>query len=31
LEANRELSEKELVESGLSGIEVTRKELAIAR
>ena len=31
LEANRELSEKELAESGLSGIEVTRKELAIAR
>ena len=31
LEANRELSKKELAESGLSGIEVTRKELAIAR
>jgi hypothetical protein len=31
LEANRELSEKELVESEISGIEIIRKELAIAR
>ena len=31
LEANRELSQKELAESGIQGVEIIRKELAVAR